>query len=431
MGPSRRLTPGPSRRRVAALGLAAVVSASGCGAGGDTPGLRQTQEADVSSRPTVPAGDDAPSDASRRDSLVSAVLQRQAVALADRDRAGFLADWAGGPSAQRQGSRIYLNLVSLGVAGFDPRPVHGTTHGGGSAWVADVDVAWQLAGTDTTPIDSTVHYVFTEHGGRPLVSAVAPAPDARLPIWLTHHLSVRRGARTLAAAADAETAGRVGRLLDDAVGAVGDVLPGWHGRLVAYAPGTARQFAALIDARPRDYAGIAAVTTTTDGSHDQSAPLVIVVNPAVFDKLGPVGAHVVVTHEATHVATDAATVAMPLWVAEGFADYVGIGSVDVPVPVAARAALRVVRRQGAPAALPADGAFVVGGSSLEVTYEEAWLATSLIARRYGRSALVAFYREVEAHPDDIDGAFTTVLHTSRSAFTRSWRAHLVELARGT
>jgi hypothetical protein len=153
-----------------------------------------------------------------------------------------------------------------------------------------------------------------------------------------------------------------------------------------------------------------------------------VVNPRVFDGLGRLGAHVVITHEATHVATGAAAVSMPLWVAEGFADYVGIGSVGLPVTVAGKAALGVVRRHGAPETLPDNAAFAVNGSDLEATYEEAWLATALIARTYGRVRLVEFYRTVESHPDDLKGAFERVLGTSLAAFTASWRSYLEETA---
>ena len=141
-------------------------------------------------------------------------------------------------------------------------------------------------------------------------------------------------------------------------------------------------------------------------------------NPQVFGSLGPLGAHVVVAHEATHAATHAAAVSMPLWVAEGFADYVGIGSVQVPI--VRRGGRRAARRTTFRAAVgrcrpmpPSRSA----GAGLEASYEEAWLATSLIAKTYGQPRLVAFYRLVEAHPDALEAAFEDVLQTSQPAFT--------------
>jgi hypothetical protein len=360
--------------------------------------------------------------------LTEVVLQRQAQAVSNRDEAGYLAGWDSSPDARRQAALTYSNLRKLGVARLETAvPVDAVT-GNGSSWTAAVAVTWGLTGLDPNSSDSTLRYSFSENGGAAVISRIAAPPGGRTPIWLLHGLRVRRDSRTLVAATGAGEADRVERLLRSAVGAVGKVLPGWHGDLVAYAPGDLRQFNALIAARPGQYRGIAAVTTIVDGSLDASAPAAIVINPRVFDPLGPISAHVVVTHEATHAATHAAAVSMPLWVAEGFADYVGIGSVDVPTAVAAGAALRVVRRSGSPATLPSDDAFAVGGSRLEATYEEAWLANSLIAKTYGQRRLVDFYRKVEARPQRLAHVFVTVLGTSESAFTRSWRTYLQGLA---
>ena len=351
--------------------------------------------------------------------------------MAARDEAGYLADWGPSAPAQRLAALdlVYTNLVALGVARIDPSVDEGTIAGPGSTWSAAVNVTWGLTGLDATSSHSEVLYRFSDRDGRPAISGVARVPNGREPIWLLPGLEVRRSSRTLVAATDAATARRVQRLLTEAVGAVTRVLPGWHGDLVAYAPGSQRQFDSLVDAEPGAYRGIAAVTTVVDGSLDGSAPTAIVLNPQVFGSLGPLGAHVVVAHEATHAATHAAAVSMPLWVAEGFADYVGIGSVHVPISVAAAAALRVVRRSGPPSALPADAAFAVSGAGLEASYEEAWLATSLIAKTYGQPRLVAFYRLVEAHPDALEAAFEDVLQTSQPAFTRAWRSYLQGLAR--
>src|SRR5262249_42458914 len=98
--------------------------------------------------------------------------------------------------------------------------------------------------------------------------------------------------------------------------------------------------------------------------------------------------------------------------------------------VAVQAAVHQVRRNGTPAALPGPAAFGVGGDGLEATYEEAWVATSLIASTYGQARLVAFYRWLQGHPDDQRSAFQRILHTSRAAFTARWQARLQGLARG-
>jgi len=184
----------------------------------------------------------------------------------------------------------------------------------------------------------------------------------------------------------------------------------------------------LLAAAPGSYDGVAAVTTTVDGSTRAGAPVAIVVNAAVFDGLGPLGAHVVITHEATHAATNAAVVDMPLWVAEGFADYVGVGAADVPFSVSARAVLREIRATGVPARLPRSPDFSAGRRGLEVSYEEAWLANRLIAQTYGERRLVRFYTAVVRHPDQVDAAFRG-LGTTPEAFAQDWRDYLSRLVR--
>ncbi len=360
--------------------------------------------------------------------LTVAALDGQQRAVAEQDEAAYRAGWDQSPRAQRLAVLTYSNLKKLGVARLQAHVTEPVTGTGGS-WTASVIVTWGLSGLERATSESTLVISFVTRGEHAVITSESAAPSERAPIWLAAGLLTRRGPRTLVAATAPATPARVDRLVREAAGSITRVLPDWRGDLVAYVPGTVREFDALLGTRPGEYQGIAAVTTTVDGSHDVRAPTAIVVNPQVFDGLGPIGAHVVVTHEATHVATHAAVVALPLWVAEGFADYVAIGAAHVPTPVAARAALRVVRRDGPPNALPSDSAFAVGAPHLEATYEQAWLATSLIAATYGRDRLVAFYRDVEAHPQQVDQAFRRVLNTTPSGFTRLWRGHLHDLVR--
>ena len=72
------------------------------------------------------------------------------------------------------------------------------------------------------------------------------------------------------------------------------------------------------------------MTTTADGSGSEDAPVHVFVNPDVTRGLKGAGAQVVMSHEITHVATDAATSPVDPWLLEGFADYVALR--DVPLP---------------------------------------------------------------------------------------------------
>lgn len=413
-------------RRLVVPALALTVGLAACGLGGDAD------------RPSVPPVTAAEGSAAEQHAAATAVLAAQARAVADRDRAAFLAGWAPAPAAQLRAAGIYAALTALRVEVQGVRVLPGTAdHAVGSEterdWSAPVRLTWRLAGRDAAFNEASLAYTFGELDDRTVITSVGAAAGSRLPVWLLPDLAVRRTPRTLVAAQSAEDPARTSRLLTFAVAAVQEVLPRWSGSLVAYAPATRRAFQGLIASPPAAYADIAAVTTSVDGSHRANAPAVIVLNPTAFGRLGPIGAHVVVAHEATHVATGAATATVPLWLTEGFADYVGIGAMGVPIAVAARAALRRVRRDGPPPTLPDDAAFDVrvDADALEATYEQSWLAAREIEQHYGRPALVAFYRWVQDHPDRPGGAFAAVLHTSRSAFVARWRIELEELAGGS
>ncbi len=96
---------------------------------------------------------------------------------------------------------------------------------------------------------------------------------------------------------------------------------------------------------PASTTGIAAVTTSVDGSRSRAAPSHVFVNPRVFAPLRPRGAQVVITHEATHVATRAGTSPAPIWLVEGFADYVALSSQRLPVTTTAARIIALVRRE--------------------------------------------------------------------------------------
>jgi len=379
-------------------------------------------------RTSDPAGD--------RDALASQALDRQGSALTRGSQASYLAVWDSTTvRAQQRGAATYRNLRALGVTALDTRyvaPDEGLSSVeqrqlGGVAWKAGVEVSYAIDGDDSAPVLMTVSYTFVHRGDQVYIVDVQPATGERAPVWLLPRLTVRTSERTLVAAVSPAAAARVDRHLRRAVSEVQAVLPSWRGSLVAYVPATTAQVESVLAATPGSYDNIAAVTTSVDGSVHPRAPVAIVVNTAVFHRLGPVGSRVVVSHESTHAATNAAVIGMPLWVAEGFADYVGVGAVDVPPSVAARVAIRDVRRNAAPRALPSNEDFSASSQDLELAYEQSWLANRLIAATYGQRDLVAFYRSVVADPDDMAGAFRE-LGTTEEAFTTDWRRSLEVLA---
>ena len=314
------------------------------------------------------------------------------------------------------------------AAAADPASAPRRGHFGAAAWDLAVDVRWRTPQTGARAVVSSLVYTFVpeERGAR--VAAVRASAGSRQPIWLHGRLRVARGRGPVVAvsASGAQSRLLVRRLLL-ARRDVRTFLTHWHGSLTAYLPRSAADFDAVLDAGRGQYSSVAAVTTAIGGSAEPHAPVVVVVNPRIWPRLTPLGARVVVTHEAVHAATGPRTATLPRWLSEGFADFVAIRSARVPQRVANAAAVKDVRRHGVPRRLPTNSDFDAGSAQLEATYEEARLVVQTIADHAGLRRLVGFYTAVAAHPVTVDAALHTRLGTSRAQVTRQWRRLLIRL----
>ena len=99
----------------------------------------------------------------------------------------------------------------------------------------------------------------------------------------------------------------------------------------------------------------------------------------------------VITHEMTHVATRASSVqTVPIWLSEGFADYVAYRATPVPTAIVASDVFDDVRdgdrHRGR---CPTTRDFDAARGDVAASYEGAWLACRMIAERYGEKRLVA------------------------------------------
>ena len=158
----------------------------------------------------------------------------------------------------------------------------------------------------------------------------------------------------------------------------------WSHHPVIVFPKSQSDMAALIGNDGKGLSQIAAVTT---GSFESglSRGDRVVVNPSAWRTLGSLGRRVVLAHEMTHLATRAITVDdVPIWLSEGFADYVAYQAVEVPTNVVAGDVLDDVRTGNGPKNLPEDADFDAARGDIAAAYEGAWLACRMIAERYGQ-----------------------------------------------
>jgi hypothetical protein len=334
----------------------------------------------------------------------------------------------GATSAERADLRsVVRNAQALHLTAFSLRYVDAMgAVAAGRPWAAVVATTWRFAGFDRRPEQLEVRVRFVRRGGRLRIAGIGGGAR-RSPLWLSGPLQVRRSARSMVLVAGSPArADAMASLARRAVPQVRRVLPGWSGGLVVEVPASQNALEAELGADRGQYAGIAAVTTTVDGSRSRRSASHVFVNPQVFDPLRPHGAQVVITHETTHVATDAANSPAPIWLVEGFADYVALRAQRLPVTTTASRITALVRREGVPRALPTTAQFAAGAPHLEARYESAWLACRLLAQDGGTDSLVAFYRAM-----DVGGRLGPELRRhfgfGPTAFVRQWRTLLSHL----
>ncbi|SDG85027.1 hypothetical protein SAMN05421505_108245 [Sinosporangium album] len=184
--------------------------------------------------------------------------------------------------------------------------------------------------------------------------------------------------------------------------------------------GSARPAVVLVPSSER-MAGLIAGAAVLDGLAAVATVDRVVVNPRLFARLTATGRDVVLAHELTHVATGAAVSGMPIWLVEGFADYVGYRDAGLPAWEAAAELAQEVREGAVPYRLPERADFRPGAPRLAQVYAESWLACALLAARFGEDALVRLYRDAERR--GIDAALSK-LGMTVTGLTAEWRVYV-------
>lgn len=360
-----------------------------------------------------------------------ALLGRYATALAQRDRAAYVRTLADPDSAfGRQRLAAFGTFGSLPVTGLRWSTVTVTGD------VVRAVGSYTLAGYDAGPHTFALAYRMSAVDGTWRLAGVA---DGNRPqLWDLPDAQVLRSRRVLVVGSlPRGQLLEVQRRAERAVDAVGRVWTApWRQRLVVVAPASTQAAADFLGETPASLDGVAAVT---DGPLPvgRSAPSDrVVLDPTGNAALTATGRQVVLTHEATHVAVRATTIApVPLWLSEGLAEVTAYDGVDLPEATVAAGAVAQVRVAGLPAALPPDSAFDIGGAALAPLYQQSWLAVRRLLAVLGPRTLTATY-QAAADPTtgpDPQTRLGRALSATTPAMTiaqltRQWRAELGRLA---
>jgi hypothetical protein len=354
---------------------------------------------------------------------VQRVLDRRAEAIVERDGSAFVR------TGERSG---FDDLREVPFAEWSYR-VTGLRRSGDSA-TAQAELRYRLQGDDRAPVTAARSLQLSlDAGGEWYVESERPAREAADQLWDQGRVDVVRGERSIVLGVG-QSGARLRTFADLADRAVPAVNRAWDTewprRLVVLVPQSLEAMAGLLGSPASSYRGIAAVTTGETGAPADAPADRIILNPVAYGVLGQSGKQVVLTHEATHVATRAHTsAATPLWLSEGYADWVGyLGTGRSPVE-AAPELWQAVTEGEIPAGLPTDEDFGFTGDSagLAQAYESGWMACRMIAERWGEERLAEFYRAVGGHekrPGAVEEAMDRVLGTTVADFTVQWRDYL-------
>jgi hypothetical protein len=286
------------------------------------------------------------------------------------------------------------------------------------SWRAAVQVRYRLPGERT---DAVVEAVL-DLTANLLVAGSTTTP---MPPWEIAGVRNSAGSNSLVVGAgSADQLRTYAEEVDRAAASVGVLLGQPPPRVVVVVPEFWHQ-AGHMD--PAAKAGLAAVTTAVDQPGPAAGPVRVLANTAVLARLPAATRTAVFGHEAFHVATWGRA-AVPRWLSEGLADYAGYHESGADLDSAVAGALRQVRADGAPAALPEDAAF---DDPLRATmaYEGAHIAVRMLVAEYGAADVVAVYRTVSADRSaGIDAVLGEILGTDLASVTRAWRAELTSRA---
>ena len=429
-------------------GLAVLVNAPPPGPSG---GSADPTGALVAGRPAppssaTPVGEDEPRAGLSRNRAVRDLLERRSVAVRQRDEAAFMSTIDPRAAAEFVAAQrsLFTNLAGVPLAEWSYLVDGGLTttaptRPGDDAllWAPRTTLRYALQGVDTVPTERPLGYLYARRDGRwYLTSDTELGPDADR----TWRGPWDFGPCVAVTATSGLVLGHVGqeRLLtslaadlDGAVRSVTEVWgTEWSQQVAVLVPAGLDEMRELVGPEfAVDGIAAAAVADLVDVADHTAVGQRVVLNPTQAGKLSAAARRIVLRHEITHVAARASTVdGAPMWLLEGFADYVGYRGSGLGPREAAPDLVRVMRTRGVPDQLPTTADFRGESGNLDLAYQLAWSASLHVVDRVGEEGLVRLYRQIAGSPTQDQAAVAAALHavlgTDQAGFVAAWRDSL-------
>jgi hypothetical protein len=393
-----------------------------------------------------------------RRAAAQTTLDAIAVAVQHHDRHAYLATVSPADAGFTEPSGwLFDNLAALPLTslGFQAEgPVRELTATRAvtipDGWLQRVRVTWELTG-DAAPAQHEVWLTFAGTSALLAGTTDAPPDSARTarPLWLLEPITVAHaGVVTIVTGRPVNGRPVNGRPVNGrpvngrpatswpapaqvAAAAVRSHLSAglghaWSGDLVIEIPSNEATLEQVLGAASGSYAQIAAVTLP-EGPDPATSAIRIIVNADLAYRLTADGLALLLTHEATHVATRSADSPAPIWLVEGFADYVAYQTVPSAKAAGAAGVVAEVKAHGAPRTLPSNSRFTPTADHLDLTYGQSWLACRFVAEKFSPAQLNHLYVAADAG-QPIGDAIHTTLGITESAFLARWQTYLRQLA---
>ncbi|WP_245775806.1 hypothetical protein [Saccharopolyspora flava] len=364
---------------------------------------------------------------------VRELLARREDAIRSGDEAAFAAtvDPEAPAEFQQRQMQLFHNLQTVPLTSFSYRLdggslPHAPVPAADGVLASRVMLRYALSGADSVPTERPQGYLFARRGPSwYLAEDTGVVPDAWRGPWDFGPCQVRRTDRGLVVGHDAKAVDRVAAQLDSTVADVTEVWgSGWAQRVGVLVPGSQEELRSLVgpEFAVDGIAGVA-VADLVDTRTKRVEGARVVLTPRTSEELPDVALGVVLRHEITHVAARAVTAdGAPMWMLEGFPDYVGYRKSGLTPREIAPELARVVREVGPPLRLPTNAEFHQSGSRLDLTYQQSWSVVEYLSRRIGEDRLIDLYRRIAAAttPEAAESALVDTTGLTSPQLLQAW-----------